>query len=165
MPEQGQRYLGIYLNDHLAGSTTGIELIRRAAGEYEGTELGAFFAEIRAEVEEDRDTLKAMMASNGVEPDRVKVAAAWAAEKAGRLKFNGALLRRSPLTPVVELETLAVGIHGKSLLWRVLRAQPHDDAAAARLDELIARADRQLEAVEHQRVEHARRTLSPARVP
>jgi len=165
MAEHGQRYLRIYLNDHLAGSTTGIELVRRAVGEYEGAELGAFFAEIGAEIEEDRDTLKAIMASNGVEPDRIKVAAAWAAEKAGRLKFNGALLRRSALTPVVELETLAVGIHGKSLLWRVLRAQPPDAAAAARLDELIARAERQLEAVERKRVEHGRAALSPARVP
>ncbi len=165
MAEHGQRFLAIYLNDHLAGSTTGIELVRRAVGQYEGTELGAFFAEIGAEIEEDRDTLKAIMASNGVEPQRIKVAAAWAAEKAGRLKFNGALLRRSPLTPVVELEMLAVGIHGKSLLWRVLRAQPPDDATAARLDELIARAERQQEAVERKRVEHGRRALSPARVP
>jgi hypothetical protein len=165
MSEDGRRYLGVYLNDHLAGATTATELIRRAVSQYEGTELGAFFAEVGAEIEEDRETLKAIMASNGIEPHRVKLAAAWAAEKAGRLKFNGAMLRRSPLTPFVELETLAVGIHGKLLLWRALQAQPPDPATAARLDELIARAERQHDAVERRRIEQGRHALSPVRAP
>ena len=147
MGENGDRDLGIYLNDHLAGSTTAIELIGRAVDQYEGTPLGAFLAELGAEIEQDRDVLKAVMAENGIEPQRVKLAAAWAAEKAARLKFSGALLRRSPLTPFVELETLAVGIHGKRLLWQALRANPADDTTVARLDELIARAERQAEAV------------------
>ena len=164
MAEAEQRRLAIYMNDHLAGSTTAIELIGRAVEQYEGTPLGAFFAEIGAEIEQDRDVLKAVMAENGIRPQRVKLAAAWAAEKAGRLKFNGALLRRSPLTPFVELEILAVGIHGKQLLWQALRANPADDATAARLDELIARAERQAEAVERQRIEAGTRALSPARV-
>ena len=155
MAEAEQRHLAIYMNDHLAGSTTAIELIGRAVEQYKGTPLGAFFAEIGAEIEQDRDVLKAVMAENGIQPQRVKLAAAWAAEKAARLKFNGALLRRSPLTPFVELEILAVGIHGKQLLWRALRANPADDATAARLDELIARAQRQAEAVERQRAVEA----------
>jgi hypothetical protein len=158
-----QRYLAVYLNDHLAGSTTAIELSRRAVRQYEGTELGAFFAELEREIEADRDTLKAFMKANGVEPQRVKLAAAWAAEKAARLKFNGALLRRSPLTPFVELETLAVGIFGKLLLWRALRAQPADDATAAQMDELITRAERQHDAVERRRVEAGANVLGPAR--
>jgi hypothetical protein len=157
------RYLVVYLNDHLAGSTTAIELSGRATRQYEGTELGAFFAELGAEIDEDRESLKAIMAANGVQPQRVKLAAAWAVEKAGRLKFNGALIRRSRLTPLVELETLAVGIQAKLLLWRALRAQPADDATAARLDELMARAERQREAVERRRVEAGRAALSSIR--
>ena len=38
------RYLAVYLNDHLAGSTAIVELVRRAAREHEGTELGGFLA-------------------------------------------------------------------------------------------------------------------------
>jgi hypothetical protein len=163
MTTDARRQLAIYLNDHLAGSTGGIELVRRAVGEYEGTELGTFFAEIGAEIDQDRDALKAIMAENGVAPDSIKIAAAWAAEKVGRLKFNGALLRRSPLTPLVELETLALGITGKLALWRALREQPADAQAGARLDELIARAERQLESVERRRREAARQALMPAR--
>jgi hypothetical protein len=163
MGERDTRYLAVYLNDHLAGSTTAIELLRRAVGQYEGTDLGAFFAELGAEIDADRETLKAIMAANGVEPDRVKLGAAWVAEKAGRLKFNGALLRRSPLTPFVELETVEVGIHAKLLLWRALRGEPADDATAARLDELIARAERQLDAVERRRLDVGRGVLSDVR--
>ena len=163
MTTDARRQLAIYLNDHLAGSTGAVELIRRAVGEYEGTELGTFFAGIGAEIDEDRDSLKAIMAENGIGSDSIKIAAAWAAEKVGRLKFNGALLRRSPLTPLIELETLAVGITGKLALWRGLREQPADAQAEARLDELIARAERQLATVEPRRLEAARQALTPAR--
>ena len=69
-PRTATRHLAIYLNDHLAGSTTAIELVRRAVGQYEGTPLGEFFAELGAEIEQDRDALKAVMAANGVEPQR-----------------------------------------------------------------------------------------------
>ena len=165
MADDGRRHLAIYLNDHLAGSMTAIELVRRAVKQYDGEPLGAFLAELGAEIEQDRDTLKTLMAANGVQPQRIKLAAAWVTEKASRVKFNGALLRRSPLTPFVELEILAVGIHGKEQLWRALRAKPADDATAARLDELIDRARRQYEAVEHHRIEAGTRALSPARAP
>ena len=165
MAQDGARHLAIYLNDHLAGSTTAVELLRRAVGEYEGTPLGEFLTGLRAEIIQDRDELKAIMAANGIEQQRYKVAAAWAAEKAGRLKFNGALVRRSPLTPMVELETLAIGIHGKEALWRALREIAPDDATAARLDDLIARAQRQQEDVERHRRAAGVGALMPARVP
>ena len=163
MGENGARHLGIYLNDHLAGSKTAIELVGRAVKQYKGTQLGDFFARIGAEIEQDRDTLKAVMAANGVQVQRYKLAGAWAAEKAARLKFNGALLRRSPLTPLVELETLVVGIHGKEGLWRALRENAADVAAAARFDELIDRARRQHDDVDRQRIEAGKRAVSPAR--
>lgn len=165
MAEDGARHLAIYLNDHLAGSTTAVELLRRAVGEYEGTPLGEFLAGLRAEIMQDRDELKSIMAANGIEQQRYKVAAAWVAEKATRLKFNGALIRRSPMTPFVELETLAIGIRGKELLWRALREIAPDEATANRLDELIARARRQQDDVERHRLEAGTGALRPARVP
>ena len=165
MAENGARQLAIYLNDHLAGSTTAVELLRRAVGEYEGTPLGEFLAGLRREILQDRDELKSIMAANGIEQERYKVASAWVAEKAARLKFNGAFVRRSPLTPFVELETLAIGVHGKELLWRALREVAPDDSTARRLDELIARAQRQHEDVERHRREAGTGALRAARVP
>jgi hypothetical protein len=160
MRDEQRRYLGVYLNDHLAGATGAIELTGRAVRQYEGSGLGAFFSGIRTEIQEDRATLEAIMARNGISHQRHKHAAAWLAEKLGRLKFNGALLRRSPLTPFVELEALAIGIHGKLLLWRALQAQPPDPATAAQVDYLIERAERQFEAVEQHRIELGRTTLA-----
>ena len=42
----GARLRDIYLNDHLAGPTGGVELARRAAGGHEGTDLGAFLSRL-----------------------------------------------------------------------------------------------------------------------
>jgi hypothetical protein len=53
-----RRLLAIYLNDHLAGATVGVELTRRAARENTGSELGVFLREVLLpEIREDRQTL------------------------------------------------------------------------------------------------------------
>ena len=145
-------YLAIYLNDHFAGATGGVELARRAARENEGTDLGAFLAGLAVQIAEDRQTLRRVMAAAGVRPQVAKAGAAWLAEKAGRLKLNGQIRGQSPLSPVVELEGLAIGINGKLLLWRMLREHRPPGAAAVDLDELIARAERQLADLETHRI-------------
>ena len=78
--------------------------------------------EVAREIEADLRTLEGLMASIGVEPSRAKDALARLAERAGRLKLNGRVLRHSPLSDVFELETLVVGITGKEALWESLRA-------------------------------------------
>jgi hypothetical protein len=45
---------------------------------------------------------------------RVKVYAGWAAEKAGPLRLNGRLLNPSPLSGLVELEAVRLGVEGKA---------------------------------------------------
>ena len=114
-------YLAVYLNDHLAGSTAIVELVRRAAREHEGTELGEFLTRLGAEISRDRQALRRVMDAAGARPDCLKILAAWAAEKVGRLKLNVRLTGRSPLSPFVELEAVEVGVYGKLLLWQVLR--------------------------------------------
>jgi hypothetical protein len=118
-----RRLLAIYLNDHLAGATLGVELTLRAARENTGSELGVFLREVLLpEIREDRQTLERLMGWLGIARSRPKVAAAWAAEKVGRLKLNGELTRYSPLSRLLELEGLAVGIEGKRALWLALEA-------------------------------------------
>ena len=41
-----RRLLAIYLNDHLAGATVGVELTLRAARENNGSELGDFLRDV-----------------------------------------------------------------------------------------------------------------------
>jgi hypothetical protein len=86
----------------------------------------------------------------GVKTDPLKVVVGWGAEKVGRLKLNGRLLGYSPLSRLVELETLAVGVYAKLALWRSLqqlepqRLAPGDGVLA----ELVGRAERQLKELE-----------------
>jgi hypothetical protein len=79
------------------------------------------------------------------------------AEKVSRLKPNGRLLHRSPLTRVVELEMLRLGVTGKASGWRTLRSLADGDARldSARLDELLNRARRQAQQLERLRVRAA----------
>ena len=101
------------------------------------------------------------MASVGVTVRAYKVGAAWIGEKAGRLKFNGRLLSRSPLSDLEELEVLQLGVEGKAAGWRTLRARADTDARldAGRLDELISRAKRQVDELEELRARAASRVL------
>jgi hypothetical protein len=156
------RLLAIYLNDHLAGATMGIELTRRSLRANRGTELGRFLEALLQEIQEDRRTLESMMEALGVPKSAVKPRLAVAAERVGRLKLNGQLTGYSPLSRVLELEGLTIGVAGKLSLWRNLR----DGAGLAErlpdvdLDALIARAERQLSAIAEHRVAAARVALS-----
>src|SRR3954468_19791737 len=85
------RLIAIYLNDHLAGSTGGLELARRALGANRGTPFEAPLERLATEIADDRDALVDVMDLLGVGRDPIKVVAGWAAEKAGRLKLNGSL--------------------------------------------------------------------------
>ena len=154
------KYLATYLNDHYAGATGGLALARRAASENEDSELGAFLSELADEIEADRATLAEIMGALGVGTDRTKVIAARVFERVGRLKPNAQLLGYSPLSRLVELEVLALGIRGKLALWRALGeiadTPPLD---AQRVAELVARAERQAADVEARRLEVARSAL------
>jgi len=152
--------LAIYLNDHLAGSTVGVELARRARGSNKGTELGEFLATLVTEIEEDRDTLQDAMEAVGAGRDRLKVTGGWASEKLGRLKLNGSLLGYSPLSRVVELEGLRLGVEGKACLWRMLRELADPRLSGFDFDALIARAERQRDELERHRLEAGRLALS-----
>ncbi|MGH2891653.1 MAG: hypothetical protein ACRDPM_00085 [Solirubrobacteraceae bacterium] len=146
--------LAIYLNDHLAGATLGVELARRAASSNGGNRYGPFLTELARDVGEDRRSLVELMTALDVSVDRVKTVGAWAMEKIGRLKLNGRLRGYSPLSRVIELEGLALGVRGKLALWDTLRElQPQEPAlAAADLGVLRGRAESQLEGLEVHRL-------------
>jgi hypothetical protein len=147
------KYLATYLNDHLAGSTAGLELVKRAASENEGSPLGEFLSALGDEIAEDREALEEVMESLGVGTDHKKVAAAWVGEKLGRLKPNAQLRGYSPLSPLVELEALSLGIEGKRMLWVALQGIAAEHGLTPeRFAELAARASDQRSRVEQVRV-------------
>jgi hypothetical protein len=156
--------LGIYLNDHLAGATGGLELARRVAGAGQVPAPALELQRFVAEVAEDRDALRRIMATLGIPVRGYKVWAGWAGEKAGRLKLNGRLTTRSPLSNLEELELLRLGVEGKAAGWRTLRTLADRDSRldVAQLDELMARARRQTDFLEEARVRAARQVIDAA---
>jgi len=142
-----RRRLAIYLNDHRAGATAGVELARRTAREHAGTPYGPELHRLAAEIEMDLHALRRVMTELGIRIriHRYKRYAAWTVERFGRLKPNGRVLRRAELSTVVELETLLLGVEGKATTWRTLsRIAEHDSRLdRARLTELYDRARRQ----------------------
>jgi hypothetical protein len=156
--------LGIYLNDHLAGATAGLELARRVAGTEHVPAPPAELRKFAEEVAEDRDTLVRIMGTLGLPVRSYKVWAAWAGEKAGRLKLNGHLMTRSPLSSLEELELLRLGVEGKAAAWRSLRTLADRDSRleAGQLDELISRARRQADFLEGSRIRAADQVIDAA---
>jgi hypothetical protein len=162
-PPPSDVLLGIYLNDHLAGSTVGRELSRRSASSNQGTRYGPFLSQLAQQIDEDRQSLLAIMGALQVRVDRLKAAAAWGGEKVGRLKLNGQLRGYSPLSRVVELEALTLGVSGKRLMWIAL-GELADDHSVLDINELLAlrqRADGQLEGLETQRRDAAAEAFGP----
>jgi hypothetical protein len=155
------KLLGIYLNDHRAASFVASELARRAASSNAGTPYGDALAKFADEAVEDRQALEELMARLGVGKDRVKALAAYGAEKVGRLKLNGRLLGYSPLSRVVEIEALVLGVTGKKAMWRALRKLENEDPrlAASDFETLLARADSQARTLERLRVRASREAL------
>ena len=168
-PNQNDRakLLHIYLNDHLAGSVAGSELARRCRDENRGTPLAEFLDDLVRQIEEDQLALEAIMDAVGAARNPAKLAAAWLAEKVGRLKLNGQLLQYSDLIRLLELEGLGLGIHGKMDLWRALIAvrDAYPPLADAPLEALERRAVDQLAGVEEQRARAAEVAFKPSRVP
>lgn len=157
-PAPPDRLLEIYVADHLAAATAGLELARRSARNNSESSFGEPLQRLAAEIAEDRRTLQQLVAALGFRESKVKTAAAWAAERLGRLKLNGQVTGYSPLSRVLELEALLVGVAGKRALWQALGALPTTAERLSRfdLDGLEERAVRQQAEVEELRLRAVR---------
>ena len=153
--------LGIYLNDHLAGATAGLELFRRATGSATG-DLKIELGQITDQVQQDRAALLAMMQALDLPVRHYKVLGGWALEKVGRLKSNGHLLSRSPLSDLVELEGLVLAVAGKAAGFRALHtlagSEPRLDRAE--LLRLVERAEQQGAVLERLRLAAVQRIFA-----
>jgi hypothetical protein len=154
--------LGVYLNDHLAGSAAGIELAAKLGDRHQGTEFGQVMAAVARDITEDRDALEELMRQLEVERHPVKEAAGWVLEKLSRLRLNPALTGSAELTRLMETEALSLGIEGKLCLWLSLQKAAAVDArlAGTDFDRLIERARGQRRALEPHRLAAAVRAFS-----
>jgi hypothetical protein len=157
------RLLAIYLNDHLAGATLGVELARRLRSSNRGdAEFGAPLARLCSEIEEDYDTLVRLMERLGVDRNSVKPTLAKIGERLGRLKLNGQLRGYSPLSRVLELEGMAGGIGLKLQLWNAMEQSYGETLDGFDFHALAARADNQGQRVEDLHLAAAQRAFPSA---
>ena len=111
--------LGLYLSDHLTGSTAGVDRLERMAKAYKDTDIGPALDGLWREVRDERTFLKELIESLGLRRRPYRQAVAWLGEKAGRLKTNGRPLG-SPMTPVLEIDLMRGAVIGKLGGWETL---------------------------------------------
>jgi hypothetical protein len=141
--------LHVYLNDHRTGAIAAHQLAVRSRSANEGTEFGDFLDDFVPELEADMDQLDTLFDRCSIPKNRVKLVAARVATALGRFKLNGRLSGYSPLSRLLEFQSLSVGVLGKRQLWTTIAALPPDHPASG-LDtaSLIARADVQAQRLE-----------------
>jgi hypothetical protein len=138
------KLLRIYLEDHFAGATAGAARARRLADAERDSSDAATLAKFADDVHTDRASLSAVMQALDAPDNLVKTRLASLVEKVGALKPNGFVINRSPLTSVVELEAMQMGVRGKRSLWATLALLNLPQLMEFDLDALIGRADQQL---------------------
>ena len=121
---------------------------RLCASNRDDARLGPPLDQLRSEIEADRADLESAMDRLGIRRSCLKPAAAWAAEKVGRLKLNGQLTGYSPLSRLVELEGLCIGIAGKERMWKALARTRGERLGELDLTQLAQRAASQRTRVE-----------------
>ena len=148
-----------YLKDHHAGATAGLEVFDRVASSHSDLQVREAVAAIAREVREDRQSLEEIMQTLGIDPSLLKDTASSLGEKVARLKPNEHLAQRSPLSDLVELEALVLGVRGKRLLWKSLLAVGDPRLDHGRLNELVERAETQENQLEALRLSQAPKLL------
>lgn len=115
-----EHLLGLYLSDHLSGATAGADRAERLAASAIDTPVYARLSETAEEIRLERAFLQQLIDDLGLPRRGYRQAAAWAGEHLGRLKGNGRVLARSPLTLVLEAELMRSAVIGKLGLWQTL---------------------------------------------
>ena len=124
--------ISIYLRNHEAAAQAGRDLFHRAANNHRQETYGADLRVLAAEVREDLRSLRELLDDLDVRPDRLLGTALRVGERVARLKPNGHLLQRSPLTPLIEVEGLLDAVRAKGAGWQaLLAAGVHSDRVAS----------------------------------
>ena len=159
-----KEHLATYLNDHLSGSVAAIELLKNLQAAYTGTELEQFCAELRNDIEADRQELKQLMDRLEIKQSGARKAGAWITEKLAELKMRLDDSAHGPLRLLESLEAVELGINGKLALWRALMAAAEVAPAlrgALDYQRLAKRATEQIERVEAPRLKAAKAAFTP----
>lgn len=144
-----ERLLELYLGDHLGGAAGAIQVVGRSRDRNAGNQFGEFLAGFHRELEEERESLERIARKLGARPPKWKAGLGTVAAALGSLKPSGHLVTYSPLSRVLEMESLTMAVEGKLQLWDTLRFIDVGSrgVSADELDRLTAQARTQLESL------------------
>jgi hypothetical protein len=147
----------VYLNDHLAGATAGVNLVEQAADRHRSDELGEFFAPLAADIKADHAKLAGLIEDMNVDKSASKAALAEVGSKLAAPKFTAEGAGNEYLGDFITLETLSIGVEGKRCMWTALKtvADAYPELGALDLDDLQSRAQQQRDQLEGKRNELA----------
>ena len=137
--------LEIYLQNHEAAAQAGSEFFRRTAANQRTRAYGEDLHTLATQIEEDHRQLRSIMSQLGIRPNALLSVALRLGERLGRMKPNGRLLRRAPLSDLIEIEGLLDAVAAKKAGWQALATvEPDHGIDPDQIDVLTTRADDQL---------------------
>jgi hypothetical protein len=157
--------LHVYLNDHLAGATAGVDLVKTATENHDGA-LGEFFQELADGISADFNTLTSLVDQMNAHASGAKEAFAKIGSEVSESKFSGESVDDPEFGTFLTLETLSIGVEGKLCMWKALKVVEgeYTELASFDIDTLIERAQSQRDRIEGKRLEIASNALSAERV-
>ncbi|MBB1509016.1 hypothetical protein H5393_04080 [Tessaracoccus sp. MC1756] len=133
-------YIKTYLRDHHGGAAAGVDAFHRVAEGHGDQSVRDTVARIAVDIEAAHEELQHIMERFGAQPNSAKDFVAKMAEKASRLKLNREVVRRSPLSDLVELEALMDAVHAQSRMWQILLQLDDTRLDRRQLTDLFSRA-------------------------
>lgn len=154
--------IATYLNDHLAGSVAALNLLDMLIEEHAGKPLAAVLKELKEEISAEQQSLKALMDQLEIAKSSARRASAWLSGKLTEIKLHVDDPAGGEFRLFQALETLGLGIAGKTALWRALAAAAELDGRLQLLNytQLAQQSEDQRQRVEEMRLAVARQTLT-----
>ena len=146
------------MNDHLAGAVAALELLANLREQHKDEPLGVL-GTLEVDIDADKEALREVMRSLGIEESTVRQTGARAAEKVARVRLK---IAGDQPGLVLALEGLIMGINGKRMLWRSLAAANVLSSSKWDFEKLERRAEDQIERAEAGRIHAARRAFHSA---
>jgi hypothetical protein len=161
MAPMDDRAFAAYLEDHLAGSGAGLTIVRRLRRQHPGDEIGTAMLRLEVEIEEERLALRTAIDRLGGSHAGPGVIGLVLGLAGGVAAAARRALIHEPVPSLLEdLESLAVGVWGKRLLWGALARKAMENQRLADIE--VERLAEQAEAQELEILRLRDEELQPA---
>jgi hypothetical protein len=135
MAPMDDRTFAAYLEDHLVGSGAGLTVARRLRRAHPGDEIGAAMLRLEVQIEDEQRALRTAIVRLGGTASGPGLLGQVMGLAAGLATAARRVVIPEPVPSLLEdLESLAVGVWGKRLLWGALARRAMEDARLADIE-------------------------------